>query len=126
MRRNVLLVVLMDVLSLNGLAITTFSSSDVRAASCPTWVGSQRFGFHDDPNDVTKLQQDLQKWYYSQPGINEDLAAGVVLPPPVVDSQFGQDTYNTLMDFQAVKQLSVDGIAGPQTWKALGECFSVG
>lgn len=38
------------------------------------------------------------------------------------DGQFGPLTTNAVKDFQKKKGLSVDGIVGPQTWHALGNC----
>jgi murein L,D-transpeptidase YcbB/YkuD len=38
------------------------------------------------------------------------------------DGQFGTLTTNAVKDFQRKKGLSVDGIVGPQTWHALGNC----
>jgi hypothetical protein len=43
-------------------------------------------------------------------------------PPLAKDSQFGPLTENAVMDFQTKKGLSVDGVVGPQTWHALGNC----
>ena len=36
-----------------------------------------------------------------------------------VDGVFGNDTYNAVISFQAVHDLTIDGIVGPKTWDAL-------
>jgi len=41
-------------------------------------------------------------------------------PKLIVDGQFGRGTKAALKVFQAKKNLDVDGVAGPQTFKALG------
>jgi g-D-glutamyl-meso-diaminopimelate peptidase len=41
--------------------------------------------------------------------------------PGPVDGIFGRQTEEALRQFQAANALVVDGIAGPETWAALGE-----
>lgn len=55
-------------------------------------------------NEVKTLQELLNK-------------AGYKL---VVDSDFGQKTYDAVVAFQKSKNLDPDGIVGPKTWAALG------
>jgi hypothetical protein len=40
-----------------------------------------------------------------------------------VDSQFGTNTYNALVDFQGRHSLTKDGICGPSTWSSLTNNF---
>jgi peptidoglycan hydrolase-like protein with peptidoglycan-binding domain len=43
-------------------------------------------------------------------------------PPLAKDGAFGPNTEYAVKDFQTKKGLSVDGIVGPQSWHALGNC----
>ncbi len=43
-------------------------------------------------------------------------------PPLAKDGQFGSLTESAVKDFQKKKGLSVDGVVGPITWHALGNC----
>ncbi len=43
-------------------------------------------------------------------------------PPLAKDGQFGTLTANAVKDFQKKKGLAVDGVVGPMTWHALGNC----
>ena len=43
-------------------------------------------------------------------------------PPLATDGDFGPLTESAVKDFQTKKGLSVDGIVGPHTWHALGNC----
>ena len=44
---------------------------------------------------------------------------GVKLPKYGVDGIFGSETQSAVRDFQTKRGLTVDGVCGPQTWKAL-------
>ena len=37
-----------------------------------------------------------------------------------VDGDFGDGTYNAVVDFQSNNGLDADGVVGPNTWSALG------
>lgn len=41
----------------------------------------------------------------------------------VADGKYGQKTYATVREFQILKGLSVDGVAGPKTQSALSDSF---
>ena len=41
------------------------------------------------------------------------------------DGDFGPKTHNAVMDYQRVKQLSVDGLVGEMTWTALADQFGL-
>jgi peptidoglycan hydrolase-like protein with peptidoglycan-binding domain len=43
-------------------------------------------------------------------------------PPLVVDGDFGTLTKAAVEDFQQAAHIGIDGIVGPQTWHALGNC----
>lgn len=56
-------------------------------------------------NDVTRLQQQLLAWgYYNGQA----------------DGVFGSKTQQSLIKFQRLNGLNPDGVAGPETWAALG------
>jgi len=38
----------------------------------------------------------------------------------VADGRFGDNTLREVREFQARARIGVDGICGPQTWRALG------
>jgi N-acetylmuramoyl-L-alanine amidase len=62
-------------------------------------------------DDVIRLQQQLASWrYYSGP----------------VDGVFGSITQQSLIKFQLRNGLAPDGIAGPNTWAALGFSYDYG
>jgi hypothetical protein len=68
---------------------------------------------------VVTLQSELNARYSSKVFPNSPYNFS---PPLAQDGQFGPLTVNAVKDFQTKKGLSVDGIVGPQTWGALGNC----
>jgi peptidoglycan hydrolase-like protein with peptidoglycan-binding domain len=72
-------------------------------SSLPTLIRNDRA----NPNqDVRYLQQNLTKHGY----------------PVSIDGLFGAKTEQAVVNFQKKKQITVDGIVGPQTWARLGAC----
>ncbi|WP_368503216.1 peptidoglycan-binding protein [Alkalihalophilus sp. As8PL] len=91
--------VLLTSLVAAGLLLANPSVSDAA-------LGDQTLRFGMSHGDVTELQQALQtKGYF-----NFDRATGY----------YGTITRDAVRQFQASNNLSVDGIAGPQTFRALG------
>ena len=68
---------------------------------------------------VVSLQSELDARYSSKVFPNSPYNFH---PPLAKDGQFGPLTENAVKDFQTKKGLSVDGIVGPHTWHALGNC----
>ena len=81
---------------------------------CPATVKSGSTG-----SVVVSLQSELNARYTSKVFPNSPYNFH---PPLVKDGQFGANTANAVKDFQKKKGLSVDGVAGPNTWHALGNC----
>lgn len=68
---------------------------------------------------VVTLQSELDARYASKVFPNSPYNFH---PPLAKDGAFGPNTANAVKDFQTKKGLSVDGVVGPQTWHALGNC----
>jgi hypothetical protein len=68
---------------------------------------------------VVSLQSELDARYSSKVFPNSPYNFH---PPLAKDGQFGPLTADAVKDFQTAKKISVDGIVGPQTWHALGNC----
>lgn len=73
-----------------------------QALACPATISEGSTG-----NTVKLLQRDLDSR---------------VNPPPAVDGIFGPKTDAAVRIWQSFKNLTIDGIVGPQTWHSLGEC----
>jgi peptidoglycan hydrolase-like protein with peptidoglycan-binding domain len=79
---------------------------------------------------VKKLQNDLNNAYQRSSYTNYGTGSAAPFsdlpydfkPPLATDGQFGQLTQNAVEDFQESNNLVPDGIVGPLTWTALGDC----
>ncbi|HZO73675.1 MAG TPA: peptidoglycan-binding domain-containing protein [Ktedonobacteraceae bacterium] len=68
---------------------------------------------------VASLQNELDSLYSKKAFPNSPFNFHPLLAK---DGQFGTLTANAVKDFQKKKGLTVDGIVGPMTWHALGNC----
>lgn len=87
---------------------STFHPTNTTA--CPPTIRQGSTGTY-----VLWLQEDLN-WYY------ENTSYFTSVYPLAEDGIFGSNTATATRDFQAWAGIGVDGIVGPQTWSALGEC----
>jgi lysozyme len=78
--------------------------------ACPPTIRSGSTGTY-----VVWLQEDLN-WYY------ENTSYFTSVYPLAEDGIFGSNTNTAVRDFQSWAGIGVDGIVGPQTWAAIGEC----
>ncbi len=82
--------------------------------TCPSTIQNGSSG-----STVVTLQNELNSAYSKKVFSNSPYNFH---PPLAKDGQFGALTTNAVKDFQKKKGLGVDGIVGPQTWHALGNC----
>jgi hypothetical protein len=82
--------------------------------SCPSTIQNGSKG-----STVTTLQSELDSLYSKKAFPNSPYNFHPLLSK---DGQFGPLTANAVKDFQKKKGLGVDGIVGPKTWHALGNC----
>ena len=99
-----LLAALLSLLLVGG--ITAAATQTARADGCYTWSGTLKEGSRGDA--VTRLQIRVAGW----PGYGSELA---------IDGQYGAGTKRAVSNFQRAYGLSVDGIAGPQTFAKIYE-----
>jgi murein L,D-transpeptidase YcbB/YkuD len=84
------------------------------SSSCPATIQNGSSG-----SLVVSLQSELDARYSSKVFPNSPYNFH---PPLAKDGAFGPNTENAVKDFQTKKGLSVDGVVGPHTWHALGNC----
>jgi hypothetical protein len=82
--------------------------------SCPSTIQNGSSG-----STVVTLQNELNSAYSKKVFSNTPYNFH---PPLAKDGKFGPMTTNAVKDFQKKKGLGVDGIVGPKTWHALGNC----
>jgi hypothetical protein len=88
--------------------------------ACPPQIGPGSTG-----QWVERAQSDLNSYYENGAFPNSPYnfhPASEANTPLKVDGIFGSDTTNATKDFQTLYASPVDGVIGPVTWAALGEC----
>ena len=84
------------------------------SSSCPATLQNGNTG-----SLVVSLQSELNARYSKKVFPNSPYNFH---PPLVKDGAFGANTANAVKDLQKKKGLLVDGVVGPRTWHALGNC----
>lgn len=84
------------------------------SSSCPATIQNGSAG-----SLVVTLQSELDSLYSKKVFPNSPYNFH---PPLAKDGAFGPLTENAVKDFQTKKKIGIDGIVGPQTWNALGNC----
>ncbi|MFW6306792.1 MAG: peptidoglycan-binding domain-containing protein, partial [Bacillota bacterium] len=90
--------VVIGVIILAAIIISSIYLPVTRAAQPTLFWGSSG-------TSVSVLQRKLSDWGYYEGS---------------VDGTYGSGTYTAVLNFQRKNRLRVDGVVGPQTWKALG------
>lgn len=88
-------------LPLSGLMVVTVAAAPAQADACYTWGRTLANGASG--SDVAELQVRVAGWA----GYGVNMA---------IDGSFGPQTQTAVRNFQAAYGLSVDGVAGPQTF----------
>ncbi len=98
MNRRTIRLLLFSCLALVLVVTAIYYIPKIQAAQPTISWGSRGSG-------VRTLQWRLYQWGYYNGSI---------------DGVFGSSTYNAVVDFQRKNRIRVDGVVGPQTWRALG------